>query len=91
MPRYLIVLSNDDGEDCDSGFVEDCFDHAVELFIPGVWVVKTRMSAEEIAKFLGVAEGEKRDDWSSLIVPLKSYFGFMSKEFVNKLSDLKSE
>ena len=91
MPRYLIVLSKDDGEDSDSRFVKDCFDHAVELFIPGVWVVKTKKSAEEIAKFLGATEGGERDDWSSLVVPLKSYFGFMSTEFLGQLSDPKSE
>ena len=88
MPRYLIVLSEDDGEDDDSTFVADAFREAVELFPSGVWAVKTDSAAEEIAKTLGIAEGGKRTNWSSIVVPLEGYFAFMDRALLRKLRDL---
>ncbi len=88
MPRYLIVLKEDDGADDDSTFVAKAFADAVELFPPGVWAVKTDSAAEEIAQVLGITEGGTRTNWSSIVVPLEGYFAFMDRVLLRKLRDL---
>ena len=91
MPRYLIVLSDDEGKDEDSTFVGKAFDEAVSSFAPGVWVVKTNSSAKKIAESLGIMAGGKRENWSSLVVPMDDFFGYMSVSFSKEIRALEDE